>query len=147
MQLAKDAGFDGIELNYDLENDLSPKSGTKEYTAIRKMAEKIGIEISGICSFLYWPYPLTSNLPAERERGVLARAGRWDLREQDRACREGVPGRERSACRRPGWVQHHEGPRRLARRRRATGLRRFAARCADVSSRSHLSKSRWKDPT
>ena len=31
LQLAKDAGFDGIELNYDLENDLSPKSGTKEY--------------------------------------------------------------------------------------------------------------------
>ena len=26
LQLAKDAGFDGIELNYDLENDLSPKA-------------------------------------------------------------------------------------------------------------------------
>ena len=63
MQLAKDAGFDGIELNYDLDNDLSPKSGTKEYTAIRHLAEKIGIEISGVCSFLYWPYPLTSNDP------------------------------------------------------------------------------------
>src|SRR5688572_14767869 len=25
LQLAKDAGFDGIELNYDLESDLSPK--------------------------------------------------------------------------------------------------------------------------
>ncbi len=70
MQLAKDAGFDGIELNYDLENDLSPKSGTKEYTAIRHMADKIGIEISGICSFLYWPYPLTSNDPTERARGL-----------------------------------------------------------------------------
>lgn len=70
LQLAKDAGFDAIELNYDLDNDLSPKSGTKEYTAIRKMAEKIGIEISGICSFLYWPYPLTSNDPKERARGL-----------------------------------------------------------------------------
>ncbi len=70
MQLAKDAGFDGIELNYDLENDLSPKSGTREYTAIRKLAEKIGIEISGVCSFLYWPYPLTSNDPKERARGL-----------------------------------------------------------------------------
>ena len=29
LQLAKDAGFDGIELNYDLENDLSPKAGTE----------------------------------------------------------------------------------------------------------------------
>ncbi|MSU27343.1 MAG: sugar phosphate isomerase/epimerase, partial [Pedosphaera sp.] len=26
LQLAKDAGFDGIELNYDLDNDLSPKA-------------------------------------------------------------------------------------------------------------------------
>jgi hexulose-6-phosphate isomerase len=69
LQLAKDAGFDGIELNYDLDNDLSPKSGTKEFLAIRRTAEKIGIAISGICSFLYWPYPLTSNDAAKRERG------------------------------------------------------------------------------
>ena len=70
LQLAKDAGFDGIELNYDLDSDLSPKSGTKEFTAIRKMAEEIGIAISGVCSFLFWPYPLTSNDPAERARGM-----------------------------------------------------------------------------
>ncbi|HYF35838.1 MAG TPA: hypothetical protein VD994_11145, partial [Prosthecobacter sp.] len=38
LQLAKDAGFDGIELNYDLDNDLSPKHGTADYQAIRKMA-------------------------------------------------------------------------------------------------------------
>ncbi len=70
LRLAKDAGFDGIELNYDLDSDLSPKSGTKEFHAIRDMAEKIGIEISGLCSFLFWPYPLTSNDPAERARGM-----------------------------------------------------------------------------
>jgi hexulose-6-phosphate isomerase len=70
LQLAKDAGFDGIELNYDLDNDLSPKSGAKEYTAIRKMADDIGIEISGLCSFLFWPYPLTSNDVTKRARGV-----------------------------------------------------------------------------
>lgn len=69
LQLAKDAGFDGIELNYDLDNDLSPKSGTREYEAIRKMAAEIGIAISGICSFLYWPYPLTANEPERRQRG------------------------------------------------------------------------------
>jgi L-ribulose-5-phosphate 3-epimerase len=70
LQLAKDAGFDGIELNYDLDSDLSPKSGTKEFTAIRKTAEKIGIAVSGICSFLYWPFPLTSHDAAKRERGL-----------------------------------------------------------------------------
>ncbi|MCC9656557.1 sugar phosphate isomerase/epimerase family protein [Rhodopirellula halodulae] len=70
LQMAKDAGFDGIELNYDLDSDLSPKSGTKEFTEIRKMADEIGIAISGVCSFLFWPYPLTSNDPAERSRGM-----------------------------------------------------------------------------
>lgn len=74
LQLAKDAGFDGIELNYDLDNDLSPQSGSREYKAIRKLADSIGIEISGLCSFLFWPYPLTSNEVAKRERG-LALAG------------------------------------------------------------------------
>jgi hexulose-6-phosphate isomerase len=70
LRLAKEAGFDGIELNYDLENDLSPKSGTREYHAIRKLADKIGIAISGVCSFLFWPYPLTANDPAKRARAL-----------------------------------------------------------------------------
>ncbi|HMF12668.1 MAG TPA: sugar phosphate isomerase/epimerase family protein, partial [Gemmataceae bacterium] len=70
LQLARNAGFDGIELNYDLDNDLSPKAGTKEFQAIRKMADDIGIAISGLCSFLFWPYPLTSNDPAKRQRGL-----------------------------------------------------------------------------
>lgn len=70
LRLAKDAGFDAIELNYDLESDLSPKSGPKEFAAIRRTAEKIGIAISGMCSFLFWPYPLTSNDPAKSARGL-----------------------------------------------------------------------------
>src|SRR5918912_3393856 len=70
LRLAKDAGFDGIELNYDLDNDLSPKAGTRDLAAIRKMADDIGIAISGLCSFLFWPYPLSSNDPAKRARGL-----------------------------------------------------------------------------
>lgn len=70
LQLAKDAGFDGIELNYDLESDLSPKAGPKELQAIRKMAGEIGIAISGLCSFLFWPYSLSSNDAAQRQRGA-----------------------------------------------------------------------------
>jgi hexulose-6-phosphate isomerase len=75
LQLAKDAGFDGIELNYDLDNDLSPKSGMDQFRSIRRMADEIGIAISGVCSFLYWPYSLTDNDPARRSRGLeLARS-------------------------------------------------------------------------
>jgi hexulose-6-phosphate isomerase len=70
LQLAKDAGFDGIELNYDLDNDLSPKAGGRDFQAIRKTAEEVGIAISGLCSFLYWPYSLTDNDPARRARGL-----------------------------------------------------------------------------
>ncbi len=70
LRLAKAAGFDGIELNYDLDNDLSPKAGPKELAAIRKAADRIGIEISGLCSFLFWPYPLSSNDPVKRARGL-----------------------------------------------------------------------------
>ena len=74
LQLAKNAGFDGIELNYDLDNDLSPKASPDQYRAIRKTAEEIGIAISGLCSFLYWPYSLTDNDPTRRTRGLeLAR--------------------------------------------------------------------------
>jgi L-ribulose-5-phosphate 3-epimerase len=70
LQLAKDAGFDGIELNYDLESDLSPKAGPREFQEIRRQADKIGIAVSGLCSFLFWPYPLTSNDEAKRSRGI-----------------------------------------------------------------------------
>lgn len=70
LELAKKAGFDGIELNYDLDSDLSPKASAQDFAKIRKMADEIGIAISGLCSFLFWPYPLTSNDPAERARGM-----------------------------------------------------------------------------
>src|SRR5262245_10312541 len=70
LQLAKNAGFDGIELNYDLDNDLSPRAGPREFRDIRAMAEQIGIAISGVCSFLFWPYSLTSNNAAQRARGM-----------------------------------------------------------------------------
>ena len=70
LRLARDAGFDGIELNYDLENDLSPKSDSARYHQIGRMADDIGIAISGLCSFLFWPYSLSSNNADDRARGL-----------------------------------------------------------------------------
>lgn len=70
LELAKKAGFDGIELNYDLDHDLSPKHGTAHYAEIRKLADSIGIKISGLCSFLFWPYPLSSNDEQKRAKGL-----------------------------------------------------------------------------
>lgn len=70
FRLAKAAGFDAVELNYDLDSDLSPKHGTEDFLRIRRLADTIGIAISGLCSFLFWPYPLTSNDVAKRQRGL-----------------------------------------------------------------------------
>ncbi len=74
FELCKDAGFDGVEVNYALEGDLSPEASEADMRAVGEMARRIGIEISGLCSFLFWPYPLTHNDPKRRtEAFELAR--------------------------------------------------------------------------
>ena len=70
FQLCKDAGFEGVEVNYALEGDLSPEASDADVRAIGNMARKIGIQISGVCSFLFWPYSLTHNDPARRRKGL-----------------------------------------------------------------------------
>ena len=70
FQLARDAGFDGVELNFDLTGEFSAESTDSQIAGIRELAEKTGIEISGLCSFLFWPYPLTANDPEKRQRGI-----------------------------------------------------------------------------
>src|SRR5262245_46098380 len=45
LQLCKDAGFDGAEVNYALEGDLSPEASEADIKKIGEMARKIGIQI------------------------------------------------------------------------------------------------------
>ncbi len=70
LKIAKDAGFDGVELNFDLEGELSDAATEDQIRAIGELARKTGIEISGVCSFLFWQFPLTSNDPQTRARGL-----------------------------------------------------------------------------
>jgi hexulose-6-phosphate isomerase len=70
FQIAKNAGFDGVEINYALEGDLSPDASADGIRAIGTMARDIGIEISGVCSFLFWPYAFSHADEARRKRGV-----------------------------------------------------------------------------
>lgn len=70
LQLCKDAGFDAVEINYALDGDLSPEASDKDIQAIGALVRKIGLEISGLCSFLFWPYSLTHNDPARRAKGL-----------------------------------------------------------------------------
>ena len=70
FQLCKDAGFEGVEVNYALEGDLCPETSPEQIKAIGDMARKIGIEISGVCSFLFWPYAFTHEDPGRRKKGL-----------------------------------------------------------------------------
>jgi hexulose-6-phosphate isomerase len=70
LQLCKDAGFDGVEVNYALEGDLSPEASEADIKKIGEMARQIGIQISGVCSFLFWPYAFTHQDPERRKKGV-----------------------------------------------------------------------------
>jgi hexulose-6-phosphate isomerase len=70
FELAKDAGFDAVEVNYDLEGQLSPQASQSDLAAIGQLARRIGIAISGVCSFLFWPYSLTHEDPERRKKGL-----------------------------------------------------------------------------
>jgi hexulose-6-phosphate isomerase len=70
FELCKQAGFEAVEVNYDLEGDLSPGASDADVRGVGRMAREIGIEISGVCSFLFWPYSLTHEDPAKREKGL-----------------------------------------------------------------------------
>ncbi len=80
--LAKRAGFDAVELNFDLENDLSPRASEGEVRALGDAARSAGIEISGLCSFLFWPFPLSAGDPSVRARAMelaekMVQAASW----------------------------------------------------------------------
>lgn len=70
FELCKDAGFDGVEVNYALDGDLSPESSEAGIKEIGELARKIGIQISGVCSFLFWPYAFTHEDVERRKKGV-----------------------------------------------------------------------------
>ncbi len=70
LDLARDAGFDAVELNFVLEGEFSMESSDSDLLDIKKLADEAGIAISGVCSFLFWEYPLTSADPVRRRQGL-----------------------------------------------------------------------------
>ena len=68
MRLAKDAGFEGIELAMAKNGPLSLHSSDEEILAVKKLADDIGIKICSLATGLYWEYSLTANPPEIREQ-------------------------------------------------------------------------------
>lgn len=70
MAMAKDAGFEGIELALSSKGPLSMQSTDEEILAIRENADRIGIEINALATGLYWQFSLTSNRKDIREKAM-----------------------------------------------------------------------------
>lgn len=61
LKIAKEAGFNGIELTLDEEGEISFKSSQEDLLKIKHLAEQFDIQIPSIASGLYWKYSFTSN--------------------------------------------------------------------------------------
>ena len=60
MELAKDAGYDGLELALDEHGLVSMDSTEEDLEKVKKMAEEVGIELYSVACGLYWTYNYTS---------------------------------------------------------------------------------------
>lgn len=69
LRLAREAGFDGFEIDLSDDGPLTPGSSAAEIAAVRTLAEQSGIELSGLATGLYW----TAN-PASADSAVRFRA-------------------------------------------------------------------------
>ena len=67
FRLAKAAGCDGVEVAMDVGGDLTPETTQKEAAALRRTAEKAGVELYSVASGVYWQHSLTSEREEERE--------------------------------------------------------------------------------
>ena len=67
LALAKDAGFEGVELGLLAEGEVSLKSTERELLEVKKSADANGIELYSIATGLYWEHWLTDDCKKERE--------------------------------------------------------------------------------
>jgi len=70
FSLAREYGYNGVELALDETGDISLNSTKEDMERIKALAEKYGLELYSIASGLYWSYSLTANDPATRAKAM-----------------------------------------------------------------------------
>ncbi|MCL6455113.1 MAG: sugar phosphate isomerase/epimerase [Alicyclobacillus sp.] len=70
FELARRAGFDGVELAMQEAGPLSPDASEQKWREIAGQAQAAGVEVCGVATAMHWQYSLTSGDPAVRRRGV-----------------------------------------------------------------------------
>lgn len=68
FDLAKKAGFDGVELSHDETGPVSLESTEASLLEVKRQAADSGIELYSVATGLYWTYSLTSPDPAQRAK-------------------------------------------------------------------------------
>ena len=70
FELAKDAGFDGVEVALDEKGIISLESTKEDILSVKEMARKAGIELYSVASGLYWTYNYTSENEENRKKAI-----------------------------------------------------------------------------
>jgi L-ribulose-5-phosphate 3-epimerase len=75
MRLARDAGFSGFEIDLGESGPVGLASTPAEVGSVRRLADRIGVELSGLATGLYWAANPASADPATRAKaqGILER--------------------------------------------------------------------------
>lgn len=68
FRLAREAGFEGFEIDVSDDGPLTLNSSQKEIEAVRALSEQSGVQLSGLATGLYWNANPGSNDPAVRAR-------------------------------------------------------------------------------
>lgn len=68
LKLAKDAGFDGVELALDMTGEISMDSTKEDMLKIKAYADEIGMELYSVATGLYWSYNYTSENEENRKK-------------------------------------------------------------------------------
>lgn len=70
FKMAKENGFEGVEIAIAEDGPLTPESTQDDCKRILEQAAEAGIEIPAMASGLGWSYPLTTTDNATREKGI-----------------------------------------------------------------------------
>lgn len=68
LRLAKEAGFEAVELTLDAEGPVTMESTKEDILKIKAYGESLGLSFQSVAASLYWAYNYTSENPENREK-------------------------------------------------------------------------------
>jgi hexulose-6-phosphate isomerase len=72
LKLAREAGFDGFEIDLSEDGPLTPDSSRQEIEAVRELSERSGVQLSGLATALYWgANPASDNLAVRSQAQAI----------------------------------------------------------------------------